>query len=212
MDRRLFIQSSLVSMVGLCRSVYAAPKQRTCVVGIGGNGRDMLNHAIKSGLSKNDAIFVDTGDYVHGLGKSESEMSLIGVEFAQLYECGRQVEIAEKVLAKEQWKIRRAIDRYDRTILLVDLSHGIASAMASLIARFAAENETPSTVIASTPIPGCSYECQQCSRSALRSITRDAEEVIVVDLKSFEICPATTLHEVIAYQNEQCVETLSKYV
>ena len=212
MDRRLFIQSSLASMVGLCRSVYATPKRRTCVVGIGGIGPKILDHAIKSGLSKNDAIFVDTGDYVHGLGKSESEMSLIGVEFAQLYECGRQVEIAEMVLTKERWKIRRAIDRYDRTILLVDLSHGIASAMASLIARFAAENETPSTVIASTPIPGCSYECQRCSRSALQSITRDVEEVIVIDLKSFEIGPTTTVNEIFAYQNEQCIEILSKYV
>ena len=152
---------------------------RIRVVGIGGSGKNAVNHMIDSKVRGVEFITVNTDaqDLHHSLAKRKIH---IGKNLTRGLGAGGNSEIGKRAAEETQEELRTALDGSDMVFITCGMGGGTGTGASSVAARIARENGALTVAVVTKPF---SFEGQQRMRMAeqgLEDLKKEVDALIVI--------------------------------
>ncbi len=158
---------------------YEAFSPRVCVVGVGGQGSNLVNRIYNSGIKSADTIALNT-DLGHLNMIKAHKKILIGKEITSGLGAGGFPEVAAKCADASRGEIEKAIEGYDLVFLAAGMGGGTGTGAAPTVARIA--REMGSTVIATVTYPFALEKSRKLKAEwGIDQLSKQADCTIVIE-------------------------------
>ncbi|HVA82704.1 MAG TPA: cell division protein FtsZ [Candidatus Aquilonibacter sp.] len=186
---------------------YNAFSPRIAVVGLGGQGCNLVNRLYNSGITSADTIAINT-DSNHLNIVHAHKKHLLGKAITQGLGAGGYPEVAAKCVEMDKAEIEKLVEGYDLVFVCAGMGGGTGTGSAPGVAKIAKEGGA--TVIATVTFPfGLERSRAQKAVWGIEQLNKHADTTIVIenDLllkyapnlqieKAFEVVDNVTLHAV----------------
>jgi len=152
---------------------------RIAVVGVGGQGSNLVNRLYTSGIKSADTIAVNT-DLAHLNIINAHKKILIGKEITNGLGAGGFPEIAEKCADSSRVEIERALEGYDLVFIAAGMGGGTGTGAAPVVAKIA--KGLGATVIAAVTYPfALERSRKQKAEWGIERLAKEVDTAIVVE-------------------------------
>ena len=158
---------------------YDSFSPRIAVVGLGGQGCNLVNRLYNSGITSADTIAMNT-DLAHLNMIKAGKKLLLGREITQGLGAGGYPEIGAKAVDLSRADVEKALAGYDLVFLAAGLGGGTGSGSAAPVARIA--KELGATVIATVTYPFALERSRKLKADwAFEQLSKHADCTIVIE-------------------------------
>jgi len=152
---------------------------RIAVVGVGGQGSNLVNRLYTSGIKSADTIAINT-DLAHLNMVNAHKKILIGKEITNGLGAGGFPEIAEKCADSSRVEIERALEGYDLLFIAAGMGGGTGTGAAPIVAKIA--KELGATVIAAVTYPfALERSRRQKAEWGIERLVKEVDTAIVIE-------------------------------
>ena len=152
---------------------------RIAVVGVGGQGSNLVNRLYTSGIKSADTIAINT-DLAHLNIINAHKKILIGKEITNGLGAGGFPEIAEKCADSSRVEIERALEGYDLVFIAAGMGGGTGTGAAPVVAKIA--KGLGATVIAAVTYPfALERSRKQKAEWGIERLAKEVDTAIVVE-------------------------------
>jgi len=152
---------------------------RIAVVGIGGQGSNLVNRLYTSGIKSADTIAINT-DLAHLNIVNAHKKILIGKEITNGLGAGGFPEIAEKCADASRVEIERALEGYDLVFIAAGMGGGTGTGAAPVVAKIA--KGLGATVIATVTYPfSLERSRKQKAEWGIERLVKEVDTAIVIE-------------------------------
>jgi len=158
---------------------YGLFTPRIAVVGVGGQGSNLVNRLFSNGIKSADTIAVNT-DLAHLNIINANKKLLIGKDITNGLGAGGYPEVAEKCADASRAEIEAAIQGYDLVFVAAGMGGGTGTGAAPTVARLA--KEQGATVIAAVTYPfSLERSRKQKAEWGIERLSKEADTTIVIE-------------------------------
>jgi len=152
---------------------------RIAVVGVGGQGSNLVNRLYTSGIKSADTIAINT-DLAHLNIINAHKKILIGKEITNGLGAGGFPEIAEKCADSSRVEIERALEGYDLVFVAAGMGGGTGTGAAPVVAKIA--KGLGATVIAAVTYPfALERSRKQKAEWGIGRLVKEVDTAIVIE-------------------------------
>jgi cell division protein FtsZ len=158
---------------------YGLFTPRIAVVGVGGQGSNLVNRLFSNGIKSADTIAINT-DLAHLNIITANKKLLIGKDITNGLGAGGYPEVAEKCADASRAEIESAIQGYDLVFVAAGMGGGTGTGAAPIVARLA--KEQGATVIAAVTYPfSLERSRKQKAEWGIERLSKEADTTIVIE-------------------------------
>lgn len=158
---------------------YDAFTPKIAVVGVGGQGSNLVNRLFGYGIKSADTIAVNT-DLGHLNMIKANKKILIGKEITNGLGAGGFPEVAAKCADVSRGELEQALEGYNLVFVAAGMGGGTGTGAASVVAKVA--REMGATVVGTVTFPfALERSRKQKAEWGLDKLTKEADSVIVIE-------------------------------
>lgn len=158
---------------------YDSFAPRIGVVGVGGQGCNLVNRLFNAGLKSAETVAINT-DLAHLNMIKAHKKVLVGKDITQGLGAGGFPEVAAKCIEVSREEVTKAMEGYDLIFLAAGMGGGTGTGGAAPVARLA--KEMGATVIATVTYPFALERSRKLKADwGLEQLNRQADAVIVIE-------------------------------
>jgi len=158
---------------------YDAFTPRVAVVGVGGQGSNLVNRLYSNGIKSADTIAINT-DMAHLNMIKAGKKVLIGKEITNGLGAGGFPEVAEKCADVSKEEIENALQGYNLVFIAAGMGGGTGTGASPVVARIA--REQGATVIATVTYPFALERSRKVKAEwGIERLSKEADAVIVIE-------------------------------
>ncbi len=158
---------------------YDAFKPRVAVVGLGGQGSNLINRLMTQGIRSADTIAMNTDIGHLNMIKAQKKV-LLGKEITQGLGAGGFPEVAAKAAEMSRAEIENALKDYNLVFIAAGMGGGTGTGSAPFVAQVA--REMGATVIATVTYPFALERSRKLKAEwGIEQLSRQADSVIVIE-------------------------------
>ena len=152
---------------------------RIKVIGVGGSGKNTVNHMINSKVKGVDfiAINTDAQDLHHSLAKKKIH---IGKNLTRGLGTGMNPELGKRAVEETQEEIQEAIKGADMIFIAAGMGGGTASGAAPVIARTAKENGCLTVAVVTKPFFFEGQQRMKIAEAAIDELKQAVDALIII--------------------------------
>ncbi|MCL5428152.1 MAG: cell division protein FtsZ [Candidatus Marsarchaeota archaeon] len=158
---------------------YDAFKPRVAVVGLGGQGSNLINRLFNNGIKSADTIAMNTDVGHLNMIKAQKKI-LLGKEITQGLGAGGFPEVAAKAAEISKSEIEGALKGYNLVFIAAGMGGGTGTGSAPFVAQVA--REMGATVIATVTYPFALERSRKLKAEwGIEQLSKQADSVIVIE-------------------------------
>ncbi|MGC8662629.1 MAG: cell division protein FtsZ [Candidatus Micrarchaeia archaeon] len=158
---------------------YDSFTPRIAVVGVGGQGSNLVNRLYTNGIKSADTIAINT-DLAHLNIINTHKKLLIGKEITSGLGAGGYPEIAAKSADASRGEIEKILEGYDLIFIAAGMGGGTGTGAAPVVAKIA--KESGATVIAAVTFPfALERSRKEKAEWGIQQLTKEVDTAIVIE-------------------------------
>ena len=158
---------------------YDAFKPRVAVVGLGGQGSNLINRLFTNGIKSADTIAMNTDIGHLNMIKAQKKI-LLGKEITSGLGAGGYPEVAAKAAEMSRADIEAALEGYNLVFIAAGMGGGTGTGSAPFVAQVA--RELGATVIATVTYPFALERSRKLKAEwGIEQLSKQADSVIVIE-------------------------------
>ncbi len=158
---------------------YGLFTPRIAVVGVGGQGSNLVNRLFSSGIKSADTIAINT-DLAHLNIINANKKLLIGKDITNGLGAGGYPEVAEKCADASRAEIESAIQGYDLVFVAAGMGGGTGTGSAGVVARIARELGALTVAVVTKPFIFEGNRRMKQAEEGLRELRNTVDTVITI--------------------------------